>query len=190
MKHFSLHLLSGVAMFALAIILGVTALHFFSPYVLYLSQSVLPEINRSTLFLLVALNDFAVTPISPDILIFLISHNSPASYGLITALGAASVLGGALAWVCGRYLESKFKIAGLDKFIVDNHGLINRYGVWIVALGALTPVPYSLTCWAAGALKMDFPKFFLMILLRIPRFLIYFHFFAATSGFGRLFTPH
>ena len=183
MKHFSLHLLGGVGMFFLAIILGLTALHFFSPYILYLSKSVLPEINNLILFLLVALNVFIVTPISPDIAIFLISQKAPDSYMLIAVLGIASVLGGALAWLCGRSLENKFKIAALEKFVSENHALINKYGVWIVALGALTPVPYSLTCWAAGALKMDFPKFFLMILLRIPRFIIYFHFFGISAGY-------
>jgi membrane protein YqaA with SNARE-associated domain len=183
MKHFSLHLLGGFAMFVLAILLGLTVLHFFSPYVLYLSESVLPEINNLTLFLLVALNDFVVTPVSPDIAIFLIAQRAPDSYMLISVLGAASVLGGALAWLCGRFLENKFKVARLESFVRKNHALINKYGVWIVALGALTPVPYSLTCWAAGALKMDFSKFFLMILLRIPRFVIYFHFFGMSAGY-------
>lgn len=172
-------------MFALAILLGLTALHFFSSYVLYLSQSVLPEIHNWALFLLVAANDFLVTPISPDIAIFLISQKSPHSYMLVAVLGAASVLGGVLAWVCGRSLENKLRSARLDKFISQNHALINKYGVWIVALGALTPVPYSLTCWAAGALKMDFPKFFLMVLLRIPRFLVYFYFFSVSGGLFR-----
>lgn len=183
MKHYSLHLLSGVGMFFLAIIMGLTALHFFGPSVLYLSESLLPGISALGLFSLVALNDFIVTPVSPDILIFLISQKSPGSYMLVAALGTASVLGGASAWLCGRFLENKFKAVRLEKFIAENHVLINKYGVWIVALGALTPVPYSLTCWAAGALKMDFPKFFLMILLRIPRFMLYFHFFGISAGY-------
>lgn len=183
MKHFSLHLLSGAGMFILAILLGLAALHFFSPHVVYLSQSVLPEINNLTLFFLVALNDFLVTPVSPDIAIFLLTQKAPGSYMLISCLGAASVLGGASAWLCGRFLENRFKAARLEKFVTENHALINKYGVWIVALGALTPVPYSLTCWAAGALKMDFPGFFLMILLRIPRFLLYFYFFRISADF-------
>jgi len=169
-------------MFLLALLLGLAAIHFCGSSVLYLSKSVLPGISGLGLFSLVALNDFMVTPVSPDILIFLISQKSPGSYMLITALGTASVLGGALAWLCGRSLENKFKAARVERFVAKNHALINKYGVWIVALGALTPVPYSLTCWAAGALKMDFPKLFLMILLRIPRFIIYFHFFAISAG--------
>lgn len=182
MRHYSLHLLGGVGMFALAILLGVTALQFFGPYVAFLSSSVLTKISAPALYALVALNDFAVTPVSPDIVIFLISQKSPSAYGLIAALGTASVLGGTLAWCLGWYLEGKLKPAKLERFVKCNHELINRYGVWIVGLGALTPVPYSLTCWAAGALKMDFHKFFLMILLRIPRFLLYFHFFSVSGG--------
>ena len=173
-------------MFLLALFVGLAALHFFSPYVLYLSESVLPKVSSPSLLLLVALNDFFITPVSPDIVIFLISRKSPDSYILIAALGAASVLGGVLAWLCGRYLERRFKSDSLENFVTENHALINKYGVWIVALGALTPIPYSLSCWAAGALKMDFSKFFLMVLLRIPRFLIYFYFFSASAGFLRL----
>lgn len=170
-------------MFALAIAAGLAALHFFGPYVVYLSHSVLPGISGPALFLLVALNDFLVTPVSPDIALFLISQKSGGSYLLVCALGAASVLGGAAAWLCGRLLENRFRPARLEKFIITNHAMINKYGVWVVALGALTPVPYSLTCWAAGVLKMDFSKFSFMILLRIPRFLIYFYFFSLSSGF-------
>jgi len=172
-------------MLVIAVALALTASHLLGPHILFLSESVLPKINGAVLFMLVAMNDFAVTPVSPDIAIFLISKRSPNDYGLIAALGAASVLGGTMAWVCGRYLESKFKIERLDEFVKANHATINKYGIWIVALGALTPMPYSLACWAAGALKMDFPKFFMMTLLRVPRFLVYFYFFSASAGFAR-----
>jgi len=174
-------------MFAAAILLGVTALHFFGPHVLYASESVLPRIGAGWLLLMVALNDFLVTPVSPDIAIFLIAQKSPGGYPLIIALGFASVAGGVMAWACGRYLENKFKPAALEKFVTENHAVINRYGAWIVALGALTPVPYSLSCWAAGALKMDFSKFLPMVLLRVPRFLAYFYFFGLSNGFAGRF---
>lgn len=185
MKHFSLHLFNGTVAFAAAILLATVSLRFFEPYVLFLSGSVLQKISAPVLFFLVALNDFIITPISPDIAIFLIAQKSAGNYPLIVALGIASVLGGAAAWGAGRYLESKFKLQAAEKFMAEHPDLINRYGVWVVALGALTPVPYSLTCWVAGALKMDFSKFFPMLLFRIPRFLIYFHFFTMSNSLAK-----
>lgn len=185
MTRVSLHLISGVGAFAAALAAGVTALHFFEPHILFLADSLLPRLGPASLFLLVALNDFAVTPVSPDIAIFLIAHKWPGSYLLVFFLGLGSVCGGALAWACGRFLEAKFKPEALDAFVRRNHALINRYGAWIVALGALTPVPYSLSCWAAGALGMDFRRFLPMTLFRIPRFLLYYHFFSVSAGFAK-----
>ena len=47
--------------------------------------------------------------------------------------------------------------------------LVRRYGAYALALTALTPLPYSLGCWACGALKMRFSLFLWVSLLRIPR---------------------
>jgi uncharacterized membrane protein YdjX (TVP38/TMEM64 family) len=38
-----------------------------------------------------------------------------------------------------------------------------------VALGAVSPLPYSISAWAAGALGMELRPFVLVSLLRIPR---------------------
>ena len=53
--------------------------------------------------------------------------------------------------------------------ISDDDALVERYGVIALAATALTPLPFSLGCWAAGALKMPFSTFFAVALLRIPR---------------------
>jgi uncharacterized membrane protein YdjX (TVP38/TMEM64 family) len=38
-----------------------------------------------------------------------------------------------------------------------------------VAVAAITPLPYSIFCWAAGAGKLPFRRFLLVSLLRIVR---------------------
>ena len=48
-------------------------------------------------------------------------------------------------------------------------GLFARYGTVAVALAALTPLPYSVFCWAAGAARMSFGRFILVSQLRIVR---------------------
>jgi membrane protein YqaA with SNARE-associated domain len=50
-------------------------------------------------------------------------------------------------------------------------GLFARYGYWAVAIGAITPFPYWLLCYAAGLYKMPPRLFALFITLRIPRLL-------------------
>jgi len=51
--------------------------------------------------------------------------------------------------------------------------IVRKYGTWGVAIGALSPLPYTFCAWAAGALAMDFRRFFVVSLLRIPRVVFY-----------------
>jgi len=51
--------------------------------------------------------------------------------------------------------------------------LFDKYGILAVALGAFTPVPYTIVVFLAGISKMDFKKFMLAgILGRVPRYVI------------------
>ena len=56
-----------------------------------------------------------------------------------------------------------------------------------VAVGALTPVPYSLTCWVAGTLELTLREIFWVNLLRLPRFLVLYQAFAHSEHLIRLF---
>jgi membrane protein YqaA with SNARE-associated domain len=46
---------------------------------------------------------------------------------------------------------------------------IHRGGALVLAAAALTPLPYSIACWAAGAIEMPFGRFFAVSLLRVIR---------------------
>ena len=62
--------------------------------------------------------------------------------------------------------------------------IVERYGGWGLAIGALTPLPYVWTTWAAGALDMPWRQFLPISLLRIPR--IAFYVYLMQLGFLRL----
>lgn len=83
-----------------------------------------------------------------------------------------SLLGGSTGWVIGRYLLSRS--ARLRDYIKRRGGdemaaQLRRGGRWFLAIAAISPIPYSVTCWAAGATKMPYGEFFLISLLRAPR---------------------
>lgn len=46
---------------------------------------------------------------------------------------------------------------------------IHRGGVVVLAAAALTPLPYSIACWAAGAVRMPFAHFLAVSSLRVIR---------------------
>ena len=83
-----------------------------------------------------------------------------------------SLVGGSCGWVIGRHLLARS--LRLQAFIRRRGGeeirsQLVRGGRWFLAVAAVSPVPYSLTCWAAGATRMPFWQFFAISLLRVPR---------------------
>lgn len=81
-----------------------------------------------------------------------------------------SVAGGSVGYLIGRRLRSTKWVA---QFMAGRgralERLIIRYGMWVVAVAALTPLPYSLSAWAAGAVHMRFSTFFAVSLTRVLR---------------------
>jgi len=116
----------------------------------------------------------------PDLLSLPLPQDAVTAFGLAGGMGfwevvflaaAGSLLGGSLAFAGGRHLRRTrlYERLVTRRCGVDAEGLIRRYGVTAVAIAALTPLPYSVMCWAAGALGMPYRTFILISLLRFPR---------------------
>ena len=52
--------------------------------------------------------------------------------------------------------------AGLDR-------ALRTHGIKVVAIAAITPLPYSLSAWAAGSTQMPYGSFLAVSLLRLVR---------------------
>jgi membrane protein YqaA with SNARE-associated domain len=85
-----------------------------------------------------------------------------------------SLVGGAAGFLLAR------KVASRPRFqhILSTRGrraylIVRKYGTLGVAIGALSPLPYTMCAWAAGALDMDFRRFLVVSLLRVPRVVFY-----------------
>ncbi len=81
-----------------------------------------------------------------------------------------SLVGGSVGYLIGQRLRT----TGFVRRFMDGRGrslerLIRRYGIWVVAVAAVTPLPYSLSAWAAGAVRMRFATFFVVSLSRVIR---------------------
>jgi membrane protein YqaA with SNARE-associated domain len=97
------------------------------------------------------------------------------SFPVIVAVGGtASLCGGTVGFHIGRLLShTPWFQRIMARHGAAAHALVLRYGGPAVAIGALTPLPYFIVCWAAGALEMSYRRFILWSLLRIPRVAIY-----------------
>lgn len=139
---------------------------------------VVQRIGFAGLALILMVTDTLVTPFPPDILLVVIakSHlaeNWPIYVGL---LGVVSVIAGMTGYGIGRWLgHFTWSQRLFGQFKEDHHTFIRKYGFWAVAIGSVTPLPYSVTCWTAGVLGLHWSTVLAAALLfRLPRiYLVY-----------------
>jgi len=83
-----------------------------------------------------------------------------------------------IASAIGYFIGMKFGLPILkyltsETIVTKAHQLFEKYGVLAVAIGAFTPIPYTIVVFLGGIAKMDFKKFIIAgILGRVPRYLI------------------
>lgn len=137
-------------------------------------QHFVDVLGRSGVFLGFFIPDGFAIPLPQDVF---------TAFGLVGGLGfwevvliasAGSLLGGCCGFQIGRRLSwtrwFRRITAGKGREI---HRMVERYGATAVFVAALTPLPYWLGCWSAGALGMPFRPFILVSLIRIPRIAFY-----------------
>ena len=88
---------------------------------------------------------------------------------------AGSLLGGSASWLVSSRLSH---VPIVHRGITAGRGrrmfeLTRKYGVLALAVGAVSPLPYSISVWACGATGMRFASFFAVSLLRLPRIAFY-----------------
>jgi membrane protein YqaA with SNARE-associated domain len=141
------------------------------------------------LALLLIAADALMSPIPPDVVLLVISKTDLAGawLWLVPAAGVLSVMAGSVGWMLGRGLgRTNSVLIRWMRSRTMNRALVTRYGGWAVAIGALTPIPFSITCWLAGMCHMPYRAFAPISLLRIPRFVVYYLAIAHADALVRL----
>ena len=92
-------------------------------------------------------------------------------YVVLTA-STASWLSGLLGWVIGRIVgqsevvQAIFKRNKITPFM-------QRYGSFAIGVAALTPFPFAIATWSAGATKVPLSTVMISSLLRYPKTILY-----------------
>lgn len=96
-------------------------------------------------------------------------------YGLNVALLAAiSYLAGVLGYFVGTHVQNVGIFRSIFKrYIKRYQNTLNRYGGFLIFVGAVTPVPFSAVCMLVGATGYNFYKFLLIATTRLLRFAAY-----------------
>ena len=104
-------------------------------------------------------------PIPPDIMLIpMVLANRQRAWLFATVCTLASVAGGFLGYAIGFYL---FETAG--KWVIDLYGLqkafegfqhqFQEWGLWVILIKGLTPIPYKIVTIASGAAHFDLATF-------------------------------
>jgi len=126
------------------------------------------------MFVAIGVLDSIPTPIPPDLFTGFAYVGKLPFWQIAGVASAASVSGGTAAWLVAR----RFRTTAWFKRFIHGRGagayaLVKRYGTIALVLGAVSPLPFSLTCYAAGTLGMPYRRFFAVAMLRAPRIVFY-----------------
>lgn len=104
-------------------------------------------------------------PIPPDVMLIpMILAKPQAWFRLATLCTAASVIGGFLGYAIGA-----FAMDTIGQWLLGHLGLaqkfeamkpwVDQYGVWLILIKGMTPIPYKLITITAGAFHFDLATF-------------------------------
>ena len=97
---------------------------------------------------------------------------SPVMY--LSLLALLSYLGGVASYFIGLGIYHIPKVhAYFDTKLASHIKNTRKWGGFLIIVGALLPIPFSMTCMAAGLIRFKFTNLLLFGLLRFVRFYIY-----------------
>lgn len=115
----------------------------------------------------IALAEASFFPLPPDILLLPMAvARRDKAWQLAAICTAGSIIGGLIGYGIGT-----FAMATLGQWIVDTyhlqaafqtfHDQFNKWGVWIILVKGLTPIPFKLVTIASGVAGLNLVKFVL-----------------------------
>ena len=123
------------------------------------------------LLALFAFAEASVFPVPPDLLLIPMVLATPRrAWRLALVCTLASVAGGALGWWIGAELFERVALP-VARFYHAEPALqriadrLRRYGLWVILVKGLTPVPYKIVSIGAGAAHFPLGEFLLASLL-------------------------
>ena len=109
----------------------------------------------------IAFAESSFFPIPPDVMLVpMVLANRAKAFIIALVCTVSSVLGGMLGYAIGYYFfetlgEWVVRTYGLQASLAAFRAGFEQYGVWIILIKGLTPIPYKLVTIASGAAHFD-----------------------------------
>ncbi len=102
------------------------------------------------------------------------SDKMPQPMLYLTILASLSYLGGIISYFIGKWILRIPRVYDYVEVKMKKHlKQIQKWGGFLIVVGALLPIPYSMTSMAAGTINYKFRNYLLFGLLRFVRFYLY-----------------
>ena len=135
--------------------------------------------NATWWLALIAFAEASFFPIPPDAMLIPMALAKPRSAWRFAAIcTAGSVAGGALGYLIGYAVFDQvarpiLNIYGYGPAFATFQAKFQEYGLWIILIKGLTPIPYKIVTISAGAARFDFALFMMAsVLTRGARFFL------------------
>ncbi len=135
--------------------------------------------NAAWWLALIAFAEASFFPIPPDALLVPMALAKPRSAWRFAAIcTAGSVAGGALGYLIGYAVFDQvarpiLNLYGYGPAFATFQAKFQEYGLWIILIKGLTPIPYKIVTISAGAARFDFALFMMAsVLTRGARFFL------------------
>ncbi len=115
---------------------------------------------------LLSFTEAIIQPIPPDVLFLPMAYDARDDEGLLIWLWLVVTLSSVLGAIIGHALGKKYGTKLIDKFGKPHHRqqlekLFERYGTLGIFIAAVSPLPYKVFGWIAGASDMKLRPFIL-----------------------------
>jgi len=172
-------IMKTVAAIVLLIIIVYLAKRFLQTELEAGGQLFIQKFGLAGLFLDVYLVDTFIVPATPDFFLGILVASGKYQMWGVVLICVASVLGGLSGyWIGSRFGRWKWVQRAVHSYQQRGEHLFQRFGVGAVILAAISPLPFSTVCWLAGIFRMNFNKFALATLGRIPRMILWYYLIA------------
>ena len=160
----------------LPIVLVVVGLFFFNKYVYNINeglQTITETFSRLGILITFFVSETLLGLVPPEIFIAWSGKTAQPVLNL-SILATLSYLGGLLSYFIGKTaLKIKAVKEYLEVKMAENLKNTRKWGGFLILVGALLPLPFSIACLAAGMIKYPFRNVVFFGLFRFARFAAY-----------------
>lgn len=157
-----------IAIVAILVLLDIYVIDFGALFV-YITETYAP-INILIVFLI---SESLLGLVPPEIFIAW-SNKMPSPVLYLSLLATMSYVGGIISYFIGKWVFTIPKVYAYMEGKMKKHlNHIRKWGGFLIIVGALLPIPYSMTSMAAGMINYKFTHYLMFGLLRFVRFYLY-----------------